>query len=118
MALLISFRADLFLMILMPASFFRIRPFAALFFRRERLVYRHHAFELFGIGAGVECHPFNQRQNRGGAVGRWRGRQQGGRPLALLGFWREANPLHQNLSSLSRSDANIAPRLKRWRNSR
>ena len=36
--------------------------------RLERLVHRCHAPELFGIGAGVERDPFNQRQDRGGAV--------------------------------------------------
>jgi hypothetical protein len=34
------------------------------FFRLEALIYCHHAFELFGIGAGVERDLFNQRQDR------------------------------------------------------
>src|SRR5215471_15378245 len=37
-------------------------------FRFEALVHCHHAFELFGVGAGIEHHPFNQRQDRRWAV--------------------------------------------------
>ena len=55
-------------------------------FRFEPLVHRHHAFELFDIVPGVKRHPFNQRQNRRGAV-RWRrGRSALNRPFALLGL--------------------------------
>ena len=75
---------------LMPASFFRIRPFAALNassapFALSSLVHCDDAFELFDVGTGIKRHPFNQRQNRSSAVQWWRGEM-----LNLL--------LHQNSS--------------------
>jgi len=57
---LISDKTGRFFTILMPASFFRIRPFAALYASSASFALRRHqAFELFDIGAGIESHPFD-----------------------------------------------------------
>src|SRR5271169_156394 len=80
-------------------------------FRLQSLVHCHHAIELFDIGAGVKRHPFNQLQNRGGAIAWWRGHYPGNLPFALLGRSCEAGLLpHQNFSHSAR--LGIAPQLE------
>src|SRR3954453_5651840 len=81
----------------------------------QSLIHCHHAIELFDIGAGVKRYPFNQLQNRGGAIAWWRGNYPGNLPFTLHGRTCEASLFpHQSSSPFGSLSASLCRSRFRW----